>query len=205
MKKNKSLLSLALLPLLAGCSTQLNSADYRRRAEACEAEKTAIQAARDAEFERLKKNRQIIEASLRAEIDSGHARVTELKGRLSVSLVEKILFNSGETELLPQARGVLDKVGAFLNTIPDKDIRIEGHTDSVPIGAKLQYKFPSNWGLSAARATEIARYLQDVAKVEPTRLSAVGYGKFRPIADNNTAEGRVINRRIEIQLISPEE
>lgn len=202
--KTNILVSLALLPFLAGCSSQVTSADYRRRAEACEAEKTAMQTARETELARLKTNRQIIEASLRAEIDSGHAQVTELKGRLSVNLVEKILFNSGEAELLPQARSVMDRVGTFLNTIPDKDVRIEGHTDSVPIGAKLQYKYPTNWGLSAARATEIARYLQDVAKVEPMRLSAVGYGKFRPIADNNTVEGRGINRRIEIQLISPE-
>lgn len=202
--KTNILVSLALLPFLASCSSQLTSADYRRRAEACEAEKTAIQTARDAELARLKANRQIIEASLRAEIDSGHAQVSELKGRLSVNLVEKILFNSGEADLLPQARDVMDRVGAFLNTIPDKDIRIEGHTDSVPIGEKLKYKYPSNWGLSAARATEIARYLQDAAKVEPTRLSAVGYGKFRPIADNDTVQGRGINRRIEIQLISPE-
>ena len=203
MKINTFML-LALLPFLASCSSQLKSADFRRRAESCEAEKTAMQVSRDAELVRLKRNRQIIETSLRAEIDSGHARVSELKGRLSVNLVEKILFNSGEAELLPQARDVMDRVGSFLNTIPDKDIRIEGHTDSVPIGAKLQYKYPSNWGLSAARATEIARYLQDVAKVEPTRLSAVGYGKFRPIADNDTVQGRGINRRIEIQLISPE-
>jgi len=202
--KINGLMLLVLVPFLASCSTQLKSADYRRRAESCEAEKTVLQVSRDAELARLKKNRQIIEASLRAEINSGHARVSELKGRLSVNLVEKILFNSGEAELLPQARDVMDRVGAFLNTIADKDIRIEGHTDSVPIGEKLKYKYPSNWGLSAARATEIARYLQDVAKVEPTRLSAVGYGKFRPIADNDTVEGRGTNRRIEIQLISPE-
>jgi chemotaxis protein MotB len=204
MMKTNTFMLLALLPFLASCSYQTKAEDYRKRAEACEAEKAAMQTTRDAELARLKKNRQIIEASLRAEIQSGHARVTELKGRLSVNLVEKILFNSGEAELLPQARDVMDRVGAFLNTIPDKDVRIEGHTDSVPIGEKLKYKYPTNWGLSAARATEIARYLQDVAKVEPMRLSAVGYGKFRPIADNNTAEGRGINRRIEIQLISPE-
>jgi len=204
MKKINGLMVLALLPFLASCSTQLKSEDYRRRAESCEAEKAEMQAARDAELGRLKKNRQIIEAALRAEIDSGHAQVSELKGRLSVNLVEKILFNSGEAELLPQARDVMDRVGAFLNTIPEKDIRIEGHTDSVPIGERLKYKYPSNWGLSAARATEIARYLQDVAKVNPTRISAVGYGKFRPIADNDTAKGRGVNRRIEIQLISPE-
>jgi len=203
MKMN-TLILLALLPFLVSCSYQTKAEDFQRRAESCEAEKTALQTARDAELARLQKNRQIIEASLRAEIDSGQARVSELKGRLSVNLVEKILFNSGEAELLPQARNVLDRVGSFLNTIPDKDVRIEGHTDSVPIGAKLKYKYPTNWGLSAARATEIARYLQDVAKVDPTRISAVGYGKYRPIADNNTAEGRVINRRIEIQIISPE-
>lgn len=202
--KIKTFVLLALVPFLASCSYRTKAEDYRTRAESCEAEKTALQVSRDAELARLKKNRQIIEASLRAEIDSGQARVSELKGRLSVNLVEKVLFNSGEAELLPQAQNVMDRVGSFLNTIPDKDIRIEGHADSMPIGAKLKYKYPTNWGLSAARAIEIARYLQDVAKVDPARISAVGYGKFRPIADNNTAEGRAINRRIEIQIISPE-
>ena len=204
MKRTMTFALLLALPAFTGCSLPGSSSDLQKRLQACEAGSAALQAANEAEAARLKKNRQLIETSLKAEIDSGLARVSDLKGRLSVSLVDTVLFNSGEAELLPDSRKVLDKVGAFLKEIPDKDIRIEGHTDNVPIGAKLKYTYPTNWGLSAARAIAIARYFQEVGKLAPERLSAVGYGKYRPIADNNTAQGRALNRRIEIQIVAPE-
>ena len=158
MKKSMTFVLLLALPAFTGCSSARNSADLQRRLEACEAGSAALQAANAAEAVRIKKNRQIIETSLKAEISSGLARVSELKGRLSVILVDTVLFNSGEAELLPASRNVLDKIGAFLKDIPDKDIRIEGHTDSVPIGAKLKYTYPTNWGLSTARYRNCALF-----------------------------------------------
>ena len=204
MKKNITFALLLSLPAFSGCSMPGSSSDLQKRLEACEAGSAALQTANAAEAARIKKNRQIIETSLKAEIDSGLARVSELKGRLSVMLVDTVLFNSGEAELLPDSSKLLDKIGAFLKDIPDKDIRIEGHTDSVPIGKNLKSTYPTNWGLSSARATTIARYFQEVVKLAPERLSAVGYGKYRPTADNDTAQGRALNRRIEIQIIAPE-
>ncbi len=204
MKRIMTYALLLALPAFGGCSSTRSCFDVQKRLEACEAGSAALQASNEADAERLKKHRQRIEAGLKTEIAGGLARVSELKGRLSVSLVDTVLFNSGEAELRPEARDVLDKVGAFLKDIPDRDVRIEGHTDSVAIGAKLKYIHPTNWGLSAARSVEIARYLHEVVKLNPERLSAVGYGKYRPIADNSTAKGRSLNRRIEIQLVAPE-
>jgi chemotaxis protein MotB len=96
---------------------------------------------------------------------------------------------------------VLKKVGAILGEVKDKEIRIEGYTDNVPIGENLRKRFPTNWELSTQRATNVLRFLEEQAGVDGARLSAVGYGPFRPLADNQTPEGRAQNRRIEIVLV----
>jgi len=87
--------------------------------------------------------------------------------------------------------------------VSDKNIRIEGHTDNVPITGSLAQRYPTNWELSAARAINVARYLQKQA-VDPGGLSAIAFGEFRPVADNGTPEGREKNRRIEIVLVPKE-
>jgi len=127
-------------------------------------------------------------------------RVTQIRDKLSVQLVEKILFDSGKAEIKPQGKDVLGKVGQVLLQVKDKQIRIEGYTDAVPIGAALRQQFPTNWELSAQRATTVLRFLEEKAGVEGKYLSAVGYGPFRPVASNDTPEGKAENRRIEIVL-----
>jgi chemotaxis protein MotB len=92
-------------------------------------------------------------------------------------------------------------VGQILKGMEDKAIVIEGHTDSVPLRGELARVFPTNWELSAARATSIVRYLQDTVGVDPRRLSAVGFGPNRPLDTNDSPEGRARNRRIEIKLL----
>jgi chemotaxis protein MotB len=84
--------------------------------------------------------------------------------------------------------------------VDDKAIRIEGHTDAIPISGSLAQRYPTNWELSAARAINVARYLQKEA-INPALLSAAGFGEFKPVADNATVEGRAKNRRIEIVLV----
>jgi len=95
---------------------------------------------------------------------------------------------------------VLGKVIEILKTVNDKAVRIEGHTDDIPIKGSLTGRYPTNWELSAARAINVARYLQKQA-ISPANLSAAGYGEFKPVADNSTVEGRAKNRRIEIVLV----
>jgi chemotaxis protein MotB len=96
---------------------------------------------------------------------------------------------------------VLRRIGGILKNIPEKNIRVEGHTDNVPIGPSLRAKYPTNWELGSARAINVVRYLQRDAGIEPLRLSAVSYGQYRPVASNRTAAGRSKNRRIEIILV----
>jgi chemotaxis protein MotB len=95
---------------------------------------------------------------------------------------------------------VLERDGKVLAQAGDRIIRIEGHTDNVPISRRLQGRFPTNWELAAARATNVVRFLQEHAGIDPTALEAVGIGEHHPVADNATLQGRAQNRRIEIIL-----
>lgn len=106
------------------------------------------------------------------------------------------LFASGRAELLPEAAPLLDRLGRMFRKFP-ASVRIEGHTDNVPIKSA---QFPSNWELSAARAVAVARYFQGTG-VPPERLSATGFGEFQPVADNATPEGRAANRRVELYRV----
>ena len=163
-----------------------------------------LEAAKAAEVEKLKKSYEDMTAGLKSEISAGEIKITQLQGKLTVNLVDRILFDSGKAQVKEDGRKVLDKVGAVLNRVADKNIRIEGHTDNVPITTELRSKYPSNWELSTARATAVARYLQDHDKVDPARLVAAGYGEYHPVSPNNTPEGRALNRRIEIVLVPKE-
>ena len=124
--------------------------------------------------------------SLKQEMEAQEIKITELSGRLTVNLMDKVLFDSGKAEIKIAGREVLDKIAKnLLNKYPDRDILVEGHTDNVAIGSELRAKFPTNWELSTARATSAARYLQDQGRVTPERLSAVGYSQYHPIVSND--------------------
>ncbi|MGH7407906.1 MAG: OmpA family protein [Candidatus Methylomirabilales bacterium] len=155
---------------------------------------------KEQEIARLRNTYDNLVRDLKKEIESGEIKVTQFRDLLTVNLVEKILFDSGRTEIKPRGVEILKRVGDILKGVQDKVVRIEGHTDTVPIGAALQARFPTNWELSTARATVVARFLQDKGGLEPTRLSATGYGEHRPVAPNDSEEGRAQNRRIELIL-----
>ena len=138
--------------------------------------------------------------TLQKEVELGQVKITQLADRLSVNIVDKILFPSGEKDITEEGRRVLKRVGDVLFQVKDKTFRIEGHTDNVPTGKALRDKFPSNWELSTARATNVVRFLQESAGIDPATLEAVGMGEYHPIASNKTAQGRSQNRRIEIIL-----
>jgi chemotaxis protein MotB len=140
-------------------------------------------------------------SELQNEIKQGQIEITQLKDKLSLTMVEKILFDSGSAAIKKEGQEVLSRIGEILSKVKDKQITIQGHTDNVPISSKLRDRFPSNWELSAARATTVVRYLQEKANIDPRLLIAAGVGEFRPVASNDTAEGRAKNRRIEIVLL----
>jgi len=168
-----------------------------------EAEKALLEkerAAKEAEILRLTKTHEDLEKSLQAEIEKGDIRIKQVRDRLTINMVDRVLFDSGKAQVKPAGLKVLKQVSDILKNVADKQIRIEGHTDNVPIGAGLKGRFPTNWELSTARATSVVRYLIEQGGVDRVNLSAVGYAETRPVAGNDSEEGRTSNRRIEIVL-----
>lgn len=157
--------------------------------------------AREARVAEMKSTYDELVGLMEAEIKRGEVTISELQGQLTVNMVERILFDSGKTDIKAGGLEVLRRVGSILKGAADKNIQVEGHTDNVPISPRLKETFPSNWELSTARATTVLRFLQDSAGIDGSRLSATGFGQYRPQADNETPEGRAQNRRIQIVLV----
>lgn len=116
---------------------------------------------------------------------------------LVVSLREKLMFDSGRAEIYEEAKYILKDLTKEIVDVPN-NVRIEGHTDNVPIGPELQSKFPTNWELSTARATNVTRYVLETLNFPPKRISSAGYGEYQPIMDNDTEEHKAMNRRVDI-------
>jgi chemotaxis protein MotB len=116
---------------------------------------------------------------------------------LVISLREAGFFNSGSATPKPETLPTLSKIAASLGKTP-YDMRIEGHTDNVPIHTA---EFDSNWELSSARATHIARLFLDIKAMPPERISAAGYAEFHPVASNDTPAGRSENRRVDLVVL----
>jgi len=160
----------------------------------------SISKAKQEEIDRLKSTYDTLMADMKAEIEQGQVTITKLADRLSVSMVDRILFPSGEADITPAGLKVLQRVGNVLKNAQNKIVRVEGHTDNVPI-SKLMDRFPTNWELSTARASNVVRFLQEKVEIDPARLEAVGLSEYHPVAGNATAKGRSQNRRIEIALL----
>ena len=156
--------------------------------------------AKEEEIKRLTRTQEELSKSLQDEISKGNITIQQVRDRLTINMVDRVLFDSGQAQVKPAGIKVLKQVGDVLGKITDKQIRIEGHTDNVPISSKLQNRFKTNWELSAARATTVVRYLIDQGGVDRQYLSAVGYADTHPLASNDSEEGRSSNRRIEIVL-----
>ncbi|MGH7207608.1 MAG: OmpA family protein [Nitrospiraceae bacterium] len=175
----------------------------KERLRAEEAEKARLEqerAAKEAEIQRLTQTHEDLTKSLQAEIAKGDIKIQQVRDRLTINMVDRVLFDSGQSKVKPEGLKVLKQVSDILKKVTDKQIRIEGHTDNVPIGAKLKERFPTNWELSTARATSVVRYLIEEGGVDRATLSAVGYADNRPVASNDGEDGRTANRRIEIVL-----
>jgi chemotaxis protein MotB len=160
----------------------------------------AAKEAKEAEIARLTQTQEELSKSLKDEISKGNITIQQVRDRLTINMVDRVLFDSGQAQVKPAGQNVLKQVSDILKTVTDKQIRIEGHTDNVPISAKLQSRYKTNWELSTARATTVVRYLIDQGSVDRQHLSAVGYADTQPHASNDTEEGRSANRRIEIVL-----
>jgi len=144
--------------------------------------------------------RRSVEAVVGQEALNSRVRTRIDSRGLVISLGEGGFFPSGSDRLTPEGRALLDAIATPLAGTANF-IRIEGHTDNIPISTG---RFPSNWELSTARATAVVAHLLDKFGLTPGRLSAAGYAEFRPIAPNDSEEGRARNRRIDIIVLSPQ-
>lgn len=146
-----------------------------------------------------------LQAKLESELDALGIRGVEVHRQergLVISLKDSILFDPGKAEFSPQAKRTLDHLANQLKVGPhglSRPIRVEGHTDNTPI---LTAQYPSNWELSTARATNIVRYLVTMHHLPAEKLSAAGYGEYKPVADNSSIEGKQKNRRVDIVVLS---
>lgn len=117
-----------------------------------------------------------------------------------VTAANSVMFSSGSAVLTQQAKTTLDTIMAVVREDPTREIRIEGHTDNTPIAAAYRHRYRSNWELSLSRALSVLHFLRKTYQVKPSRLAAIGYGEFRPVAENSTQEGRAANRRVVISI-----
>jgi chemotaxis protein MotB len=125
--------------------------------------------------------------------------IEKLQGRLSLKVMDKILFRSGSIAILPEGQALLTRIAESL-VYGSENFRVEGHTDDVAIGAILVQRIPTNWELSVLRATSVVRFLE-LNNINPERMSAAGHSEFKPIAENTTDENKQLNRRVEIILV----
>lgn len=172
-----------------------------KEVEALKMMSSEVNTDKELELQKMKGAYEDLIKEMKQEIDTGDIKITKAVDRLSVNLVEKILFDSGEAELKPEGLKVIKRVGDILKNVSDKQIRVEGHTDNVQIGTRMRHKYPSNWELSTARATNVVRYLQDNVGIKAKQLSAAGYADSKSVASNRTQKGKAKNRRIEIVLL----
>ncbi len=149
----------------------------------------------------LDRIRREIETSLKEQIAQKDVKIEQIEGKLRVTFVDKVLFDSGSTKIKDRGKEVLSTLAESFGADTDQTIVVEGHTDDVEIGWPLRERFPSNWELSTARSATVVRFLQEEANIKAERLTASGFSYYRPVASNDTEETRSQNRRIEIILV----
>ena len=151
------------------------------------------------QLDELDQTKALLAQRLKQEIEEKKVSLEMAEKGLVITFVADILFDSGKAKLKPGVTGTLDKVARILaENVPGNNIGIEGHTDNEPI----KYSgWKSNWELSTARALSVLHHLVDKKGIQPSRVSAVGYGEHRSVASNASKEGRRLNRRVEVVIL----
>ena len=161
---------------------------------------TTLESDLASERQRSEKLNADLEAALAEYQKKEQVLLEKIDDKSVITVSDAMMFQSGGVQLTEKAKEILDKIGDVLTRYPDREIRIGGHTDNVGIGLEFQEKFKTNWELSTARATSVLHYMQPKYNIAPERIAAVGYGEYRPVADNSTPEGRSKNRRVVIEV-----
>lgn len=186
-------------------SRALSEAQKKLKAEV-ESTLAAVAQERAEYDEKLKEARQelaqkdsSLEEKLREKVASKDIIISRLQNQLKVDVADKILFELGSFQLREEGKKVLKELALALDQSPDQMIRVEGHTDNLPMSGQSSI-VPTNWELSSLRALAAVRYLNEICGLPGERLAAVGYGQHRPLVSNDSPENRARNRRIEIIL-----
>jgi chemotaxis protein MotB len=174
---------------LAGCTFIFQKG---RRSDAQTIEQLSNQ------LDELARAKRLLEDRLGKEISDKQVKLQMMEKGLVITVVGDLLFDSGKAKIRSEAYPLLDKVSSVLkDNMSQFNIGVEGYTDNVPI---THSSWKSNWELSAARSLSVLHYLVNEKGVSPERLSAIGFGEYRPVASNDTREGRKLNRRVEIVI-----
>jgi len=213
MKNKQLFFALFCIFLLSGCSyiqkarrtdeLEIENSNLKHRVSQLEKEKTKaverVAEEKDRELSELEKAKLQLEESLKSEIGEYKAKLRMTERGLVITFVSEVFFDSGKDNVKPEGKSALQKVSEVLNRdVPGSSVAIEGHTDNDPI---KHSGWKTNWELSSARALAVLHYLVDECKVKPQRLSANGYGEFRPVLPNDSAQNKQKNRRVEIVIL----
>jgi chemotaxis protein MotB len=152
-----------------------------------------------AQLDELARSKSMLENKLSQEINDKQIKLQMMEKGLVITVVGDLIFDSGKAKIRPEAVGLLNKVATILKeNMSQFNVGIEGHTDNVPI---QRSGWKSNWELSTARSLSVLHFLVNEEGISPERLSAIGYGEYRPVASNDTKSGRKQNRRVEIVIL----
>jgi chemotaxis protein MotB len=150
----------------------------------------------------LKRVQTELSSILEPQISAGNVRIKRRGNELVVDVSDKILFDSGRAEINEGGQKVLAEVAPSLTRLPNYVIQVGGHTDRTRVvNPETAERFPTNWELSTARATNVVRFLEERGKIPGSRLEATGFAQYRPVAGNGSADERQKNRRIELVLL----
>ncbi len=196
---------MALIGVLAigafGCSNNKELiAHQQMEITALQAQLTGLEGELEQERIRAERLNNQLEMALADYAGKEQVLLDRIAERSIVTVSDAALFRSGSTNLTDVGRDILTRIGEVIDLYPDREVLVEGHTDDVKIAAQFRSKYNSNWELSSARAHSALHYLKDKMEVPPSRMAAVGYGEYRPVAANETNEGRAANRRVVIVI-----
>jgi chemotaxis protein MotB len=208
-------LCILLAPIASACTTTKRLHQVESERDTLAQEKTSLETrveslqsrleqanaqaqAQGARMQQTEANYESLVGALGAVVAEQDIAIEQMKYGVRLEIPQDVLFATGSAQLGESGREVLVEVAEKLVDVPYQVV-VAGHSDNVPIGPSLRARFSSNWELAAARAAEVTEFLQSQG-VPPTRLIAVSFGEYRPIASNDTTEGRAENRRIELLL-----
>jgi chemotaxis protein MotB len=193
-------LMVAVLALFSsGCATLQKYKDCDKEVARLKAELAKVEVEKDTEVSSLERAKEELAQSLQKELSDYKAKLQMTERGLVITFLAEVFFDSGKDEIKSAGKDSLKKVAHILNgEVVDSNIAIEGHTDNDPI---RHSGWKSNWELSSARALAVLHYFIDEGKIDPARLSANGYGEYKPVASNENAKGKQQNRRVEIVIL----